>query len=187
MTRKDSDSAVCALTGAEFPRTQLVRLVHNEAYGWCVDAKGDLPGRACWIRPSSVEIRHNAEKILSVAPEVLLALLDRYLFGRVAQTLSRVRRAGAFCIGGDRIQQWLAQNPDQASGVFLLQAYDGGSAKLWSSLQRQGRVSDDSSLSLSEIGAIFERASLGSVLVSNDGFCQILRTECPKLASLRGR
>ena len=119
MTRKSFDSAVCALTGAEFPRTQLVRLVYNEAYGWCVDAKGDLPGESCWIMPSSVEIQHNAERLLSVAPEVLLSLLDRYLFGRVQQTLSRVRRAGAYCIGGDRIQQWLVQNPGQASGVFF--------------------------------------------------------------------
>ncbi len=176
---------VCGLTGREFLDSQLIRLVHSKTYGWCVDAKGDLPGRACWILPSAVEIMARAESVLSTDPEALIAMLDRYLLEHIQQTLSRVRRAGAFCIGGDRIKQWLGQNPEQMDCVFLLRAYDGGSVKLWSFLQARGRMADDASLSLSELGAVFERVSLGSVLVSNDGFCQILRNECAKLALLR--
>ena len=41
------NAKVCGLTGREFPNSQLVRLVYSETYGWCVDAKGDLPGLAC--------------------------------------------------------------------------------------------------------------------------------------------
>lgn len=176
--------ARCALTGKEFSCAELVRLVYTEPYGWCVDRKGNLPGQVCWIQPSAVQIRLYAENKLSVSPSDLTALLDGYLLQHIQQTLSLARRAGEFCIGGDRIKQWWQQHSD-TKDVFLLRAHDGGSVKLWSFLQAQGRTADNASLSQSELGAVFQRSALGSVLVLNYGFCQILRRECAKLALLR--
>lgn len=179
-----AQSACCVLTGGEYPCSELIRLVHSESYGWCVDSKGTLPGQSCWILPSSLQIKRHGEKILSVDPLVLIDLLDHYLLERVQQTLSRARRAGAFCIGEVRIRQWWQQHSGSAE-AFLLQAHDGGSAKLWRFLETQGRRADDASLSQSELGLAFQRRVLGSVLVSNQGLCQILRQECPKLTRLR--
>ncbi|NQY82076.1 MAG: hypothetical protein HRT36_03355 [Alphaproteobacteria bacterium] len=162
----------------------MLRLVHSPQYGWGVDAKGDLPGRAWWITPSAELILHHAVIALQAEPEELIALLDWHLLERVQSTLSRARRAGQTCIGGMRITQWLQENPD-SSGILLLRAYDGGSGKMWTCFAAQGRLPDDSSLSQTELGSSFQRAKLGSVLVKKSGFCGVLRNECQKLSRLR--
>lgn len=179
----------CALSGRSLPSGQLVRIVYNTDFGWCVDQKAELPGDGWWILPSDSLITAKGHEVFVLADanfmaNALIELIDQHLLRQIQSLLSLAKRATATVVGGERIKRQVIENSKELG--LLLRAYDGGSGKFWHWLERHHqRQADFSCLSQQELAAPFGREALGSVHVHNYGFCIKIRQECQKMQLIR--
>ena len=202
-----SESVTCVLSGKQTLRSEMLRLVALPAdiadnvgaiiagMRWCIDRQGNLPGKYHWVYPDAAVMSNpQVQGVFQCTPKKLHQLLLEHLFQRVRQMLHGIRRSGEYCIGGDSIKQWwiAAHSCRQithtdATTLLLLGAYDGGSSKLWSYLRTQWHREANYRLhSQQQLGEVFDREKLGSVLLYNSGLCRHLQQDMQSWQRLLG-
>ncbi|WP_372890181.1 RNA-binding protein [Rhodosalinus sp.] len=188
---KDRDAGAmrtCIATGAERPRTELIRFVIGPDDTVVPDILGRLPGRGIHVAPERAALERAVKKrqFARVArrpvtvPEDLVDAVESQLARRVVELISLARKAGMAVAGYEKVKAWLGRG----EAKVLLQACDG-------STRGKSRLSTPEGgrwigwLTSDELGLAFGRQTVIHGALGAGGLTSRVVEEAAKLQGLR--
>lgn len=161
------------------------------------DLTANLPGRGIWLSALGDVIetartrgafnraagKGEGRGQVVVAAD-LLAVLQAGLVRRISEVLGLTRRAGQSVCGFQKAREWF----DAGRVGLVVQAADGSAQERARFLSGwQGRIPVVAPLPGDALGAVFGREHVVHVAVAPGRLAVVLRTECDRLAGLRGQ
>ena len=175
----------CIVSGAEKPKTELIRFVVGPDGTVVPDLEAKLPGRGLWLSAERGVVNTACAKRLfakaargkALAPDDLADQLKGLLTERCLALLGMARRSGAVVSGYEKVRDWLEE--DKAG--LLMAARDGADGGRRKMRNLAPELTEWDQLSVDELGRALGKETVVHVAVARGKLAERLAGELRRL------
>jgi hypothetical protein len=179
----------CIATGAERPKSALIRFVVAPDGMVVPDLAGKLPGRGMWVSADRAALARAVQRKLFpraakgavTVPEGLIDAVEAGLARRVTDLISLARKAGEAVTGYEKVRAWI--NEGRASA--LIQAADGSERGKTKLRLPAGEGPTIGCLTAGELGLSFGRERAIHAALGGGGLTERIVEDAGRLSGLR--